>query len=113
VDGFVRIGAEKDFSSRTPTAVTLDGLDIVLIRVDNKWTAFENNCPHQHFAVLHQGALDKAAITCPMHGWMFDLKTGESLTGNGRLRMFEIRKEDDELWMKRSEGNQHYSLFDK
>lgn len=100
MDGFVRIGAEKEFSSRTPTAMTLDGLDIVFVRIDNEWIAFEDNCSHQHFAVLHQGVLEKATITCPMHGWTFDLKTGESLTRNGRLRMFERRNESNELWMK-------------
>ena len=108
MEGYVRIGAEEEFSGRTPTAISLDGLEIVVVRIDNEWIAFENNCPHQHFAVLHQGVLDKAALTCPMHGWTFDLKTGKSLTGNGRLRMFEIRNENTELWMKRKEDNQHY-----
>lgn len=113
MDGYVRIGAERDFTGRTPTAISLDGLAIMIVRVDNDWIAFENNCPHQHFAVLHQGAIEEGKITCPMHGWTFDLKTGTSITGNGRLRMFEIRNENTELWMKRTGHNQPFSLFDK
>ena len=90
----------------------VDGVRVVVVKSDGEFFAFENNCPHQHSSVLHQGTVDSCTITCPMHGWTFDMRTGTSTNGNGKLRMAVIKIEEGALWMKDGELGHSFVLFD-
>lgn len=63
--------------------------DIALFDVDGEVIAVNNECPHQHAPVIASGIVHNGTVTCPMHGWCFDLRTG-MLTGegNGKLKRF-------------------------
>ena len=65
--------------------------DVALFLINDQVVAVSNYCPHQHFSKLHEGPLDGTVITCPMHGWSYDLSTGKSVIGSGVLRMFPAR----------------------
>ncbi len=73
--------------------------DIVVVKAGGKFHAFDNSCPHQHFADLHRGLLEEHTLTCPMHGWNFDVRTGASLSGDGRLRMHVVTIQGDDVWI--------------
>lgn len=83
-----RVAACKvdDVRSGRGRRVTVNGEDLVLFRADGDICAVENNCPHQHFAKLHDGLYENGVITCPMHGWAFNVKTGASTNAGGRLK---------------------------
>lgn len=72
---------------------TAEGENIVLCSVDGTVAAFRNRCPHQRIELLHEGSFTGGVITCPMHGWEFDVRTGESRNASGRLTLFpaEVR----------------------
>ena len=73
---------------------TLDGFSIGVFNVDGDYYAMKNDCPHQR-APLCEGKLtgtntsdtpgeynwerDGQIVTCPWHGWEFDVTTGESV----------------------------------
>ena len=57
--------------------VMLDGREIGLYRVDGAYYAMDNNCPHAGSS-LCEGPLVDSLITCPAHGWEFDVKTGRA-----------------------------------
>jgi nitrite reductase/ring-hydroxylating ferredoxin subunit len=42
-------------------------------------------CPHR-LGPLHECAVEDGALRCPWHGYRFDVRTGESLSGR-RLRL--------------------------
>ncbi len=112
MEGFTRVGRVADFSPFRLKSLSVNGLDVVLLVAGSAMYAFENNCPHQHFSVLHQGTLDGCTLTCPMHGWTFDLKTGKATNGNGRLRVFETVIEEDAVWVAANPSDSKFSLFD-
>ena len=56
------------------------GEDILLSNVDGKVYATSNRCGHQN-ASLGKGTLQGNAVTCPLHGARFDVRTGEYLSG--------------------------------
>lgn len=64
--------------------------EIALFRVNGELLAVRNSCPHQHFARLHEGEVEGSVVTCPMHGWKFDLKTGAHVAGAGSLKCYEV-----------------------
>ena len=68
----------------------------VLFRVGEEFFAIRNRCPHQQFEKLHEGEVDGFIVTCPMHGWQFDLRTGASVNAGGKLKVWktEVRGKD-------------------
>ncbi|NUN71171.1 MAG: Rieske 2Fe-2S domain-containing protein [Bacteroidetes bacterium] len=89
----IPVCSEQDVRSGRGTRVRVNGEDLVLFRVDEHICAVANNCPHQHFAKLHDGLYENGIVTCPMHGWSFDVRTGAPVNAGGRLRTFpaEVR----------------------
>jgi len=112
MEGFTKIGPLTDFKDRRPRAVAVNGLDVVVIRVDGDILAFENSCPHQHFSLLHQGTIEGCSITCPMHGWTFDMKSGNATNGNGKLKMMPAKCAEGSVWIGDTEADQPFPLFD-
>jgi nitrite reductase (NADH) small subunit len=60
-----------------------DGLEIVLFKQEGEIFALENVCPHMG-GPLGDGEIESCMVTCPWHGWQFDIKTGacENMPGD-------------------------------
>ena len=69
--------------------VIVDDEEIALFKVDGKVCAISNMCPHQKFQKLHEGEFKNGIVTCPMHGWAYDVRTGISVNASGRVKVFE------------------------
>ncbi len=76
--------------------------EIALWHIGGRFFAIANRCPHEHFALLHQGTLDGLAVTCPMHGWTFDLVSGQALKGDGRVRTYAVKVEGSDVLVEPS-----------
>lgn len=90
--------------------VELDGRSVGVFHINGEYFALRNWCPHQA-ARLCEGALwsavegsvpgeyetsrDGEIITCPWHGWEFDIRTGQSWCEPERLRVraYDVRVE--------------------
>lgn len=112
MDGFTKIGPLSEFKDRRPHNAVISGLNVVVVKVGDELFAFENNCPHQHFTLLHQGTVEGCEVTCPMHGWTFDMKSGQSTNGNGKLNNFNVKNLDGWVWVQNQKSTQAFSLFD-
>ena len=69
------------------------GRELALYNVDGEFYATENSCPHQG-APLAQGILCEHVIECGLHGWQFDVRTGECLTVDERIETYRVVIED-------------------
>ena len=56
----------------------LDGKVIALANVSGKLYAVNNVCLHRG-GPLGQGELTGQTVTCPWHGWQYDVATGKAL----------------------------------
>lgn len=70
-----------------------DGDELAVFNVDGEFYATENFCPHKG-APLSEGALCGHVIECGLHGWQFDVRSGECLTVNERIKSFKVKVED-------------------
>ncbi|MFA6540222.1 MAG: Rieske (2Fe-2S) protein [Bacteroidota bacterium] len=68
--------------------VIVEGEEIVLFTVEGQVCAISNMCPHQKFQRLHEGEFKDGIVTCPMHGWAYDVRTGFSTNASGKLKTF-------------------------
>lgn len=73
---YVEAGKTGDFEGTTRKKVSVQGRDILLVRVNDRFYAADNLCPHMG-ADLSAGSLEGAIITCPRHGSRFDLSNGK------------------------------------
>jgi len=74
-------------------------LRIAIFRVGDRWLALDDNCPHR-MGPLSEGTLDFTAravlVTCPFHGWQFDLASGACATVRGKsVRTYAVRVDAD------------------
>jgi nitrite reductase/ring-hydroxylating ferredoxin subunit len=64
---------------------------VALYNVDGQFHALDGICPHQG-GPLGKGKLTGCIITCPWHGWQFDVVTGQHQTSQSLIHpQFEIK----------------------
>ena len=72
---------------------------VLVTFVDGSLVAVPGVCPHEDVS-LADGDLDEGTLTCPGHGYRFDLRTGRC--GHDpllELRRYPITLVGDELWV--------------
>jgi nitrite reductase/ring-hydroxylating ferredoxin subunit len=57
----------------------LNGQSLLFSRQDHQVTCFQNACAHMGMP-LDMGQVEHGVITCPYHGFRYDLSSGECLT---------------------------------
>ncbi|MBI4440723.1 Rieske (2Fe-2S) protein [Candidatus Woesearchaeota archaeon] len=71
-----KIGKVADFQK--PKCVMVKGKEIACFLVDGKIHCIENACPHAG-GPLCEGDLAEFTVTCPWHGWSFDVRSGDAV----------------------------------
>jgi nitrite reductase (NADH) small subunit len=70
---------------------------IALSHVDGAFYATQAACLHLH-GPLCEGRLQGPVLTCPWHGWQYDVRTGENEFDRAiRLRTYDVRVEDGDV----------------
>jgi nitrite reductase (NADH) small subunit len=57
--------------------------------------AVQAACPHKG-GPLADGLVGGTTLICPLHGWKFDLSTGQALFGDCGVKTFPVRIDDAE-----------------
>ncbi|MGE5640244.1 MAG: Rieske (2Fe-2S) protein [Clostridia bacterium] len=97
----VRVASEKDLAEGTSSIVEVAGRAVALFRVQGRCYATQNACPHMG-GPLGEGRLKDHVVTCPWHGWTWDVRTGANLR-NPKLRKLEcfaVTVEDGEVFIE-------------
>jgi nitrite reductase (NADH) small subunit len=93
---FVRAAAKGEILPGTIHEFQLDGTAVALANVEGKFFAVNNVCLHRG-GPLGEGEMDRQVVTCPWHGWQFDVTNGQLLS-NAAVTLacypVEIRGED-------------------
>lgn len=63
--------------TRKPRGITLLGERIMLIRDNGRVFALKDRCPHRGVPLSYGSQQFPGTVSCPYHGWTFDLETGE------------------------------------
>lgn len=72
----------------------IDGRSIALANVAGAIHAVDGLCPHRG-GPLGDGHVEGSILTCPWHGWQFDVATGESPRNpTARLSCHAVRVRD-------------------
>jgi len=94
---FVRVAKIGDVPPGSGRVVVAQGHPIALFNVGGRFFAVSNVCLHRGGPV-GEGALDGPIITCPLHGWEYDVRTGaNTINPAARLKSYEVRVEGDDV----------------
>jgi len=74
---WVRVAAVDDVPPGTAKEVMADDQVVALFNVDGTLHAMDGVCPHAG-GPLGEGTLRGSTITCPWHGWQFDVTSGQN-----------------------------------
>lgn len=85
-----RVASLDEIPSETGLEVVAGGRVIALFRVGEEVHAIDGICAHAG-GPLAKGALDGPIITCPWHGWQYDVTSGaHCLTPQICQQAFEV-----------------------
>ncbi|KAK3682788.1 Rieske domain-containing protein [Podospora appendiculata] len=127
-------------SQSTEVPLSADGLDLVespeseigadlkdqvlVFQHKGKFHAIDHKCPHSSFPLSQGTPFDiedfgivlSAGLTCPKHGWSFDLFSGMADRGSYKLKVWEVQlrdlkpaptdaatKAEQEVWVRRKQ----------
>jgi nitrite reductase/ring-hydroxylating ferredoxin subunit len=81
--------------------VEINGTRIVLARVGERVYACADRCSHRG-GPLSQGRLAGTRLTCPWHGWLYDVRTGQCLlpARGAAIATYAVRIEGDDIWVE-------------
>jgi len=93
---WIRIGASSDFDEGIKL-IDIGRRKIAITRLGGQLFAFNGLCPHAG-GPMHRSETEGSVITCPLHGWRFNLLDGGKELHNYRaLSVYEIRSENGEV----------------
>ena len=76
--GWVRVAGAREFEDGFAKVVKLPGGDrVAVFRMGETLSAISNACAHQN-GPLGEGKIIDCLVTCPWHGFQYDVRTGQS-----------------------------------
>jgi len=72
---WIRITPAENIPLREGRAVTVDGEEIAIFNLGDRFLAVENRCPHRG-GPLADGIVSGDSVVCPLHAWKVCLSSG-------------------------------------
>jgi nitrite reductase (NADH) small subunit len=95
--GFVKMATLSELPVGMSKEVEHDGRIYALFNVDGTIHAIDGICPHQG-GPLADGPLEGTLVTCPWHGWQFDVCNGKTPLGSKlKQSVYEVKLEDQDI----------------
>ena len=74
---FVKAVSASEIPANQGKTIDVQGTSIAVFNVKGQFCAIANACPHRG-GPLGEGDIEGVLVTCPWHGWQFDVTTGVS-----------------------------------
>ena len=98
----IDIGAEADLDARLPLRVMFAGRPVVVARCEGELVAYDALCPHA-LGPLDAGELSAGRVTCPWHGYAFDVRSRRGCGDAQHLRLApapRVERSGDNVWLR-------------
>ena len=95
----VFVAPATEIPDGTRTLIDIDGVSIGVFHHDGTWYALRNHCLHAGGPVA-AGPLQGNTLTCPWHGFQYNVTTGELLVDPAsKLEMYMVVVRDDNVYV--------------
>ena len=97
MSNFVKVATKAEVEPGLGKKVEVNGKEIALFNVGGNFCAIDDTCPHRG-GPLSEGSMEDNVVTCPWHGWQYDVKTGACLTNPGvSQNKYEVKVEGNDI----------------
>lgn len=94
---WVSVASVEDLPPGTARPVEVGERTVALVNVEGEIHACEGACPHLG-GPLGDGVVNGSVLSCPWHGWQFDVTTGLNEFDRAiAIERLEVRVEDGEI----------------
>ena len=77
------VGSVVEWADGAGRLVHIGARRLGVYRLADQWYAIKDVCPHMGVSLVGgstaPGSIREPVVSCPAHGWLFDLKTGAHL----------------------------------
>ena len=99
-EGFKKVCNLSELKEKIGKQIFADDVEIALFKVEGEVYALSNICPHQQTHLIYEGLIEDCKVICPVHGWEFELKTGNLAQNRRGLQSYEVKIIDNEVFVK-------------
>jgi nitrite reductase/ring-hydroxylating ferredoxin subunit len=94
---FVRVADAEDVKPGQGIVAEANGKTLAVFNVDGTIHAINNTCCHRE-GPLGEGELDGNIVTCPWHGWRFNVTTGACMNNpSAQVEAYEVKIEGEDV----------------
>ena len=95
---WIRVNKTENFPLREGRCVTIEGEDVAVFNLGDRFLAVDNACPHRG-GPLCDGIVSGETVVCPLHNYKISLQTGEVLKPDVpvRVQTYETRVDNGVL----------------
>jgi nitrite reductase (NADH) small subunit len=96
-EAFETVGRVDAIAPGTLYCARIGEQDVAVARVEDEYYALQGHCLHLQ-GPLCDGRLDGHVLSCPWHGWQYDVRTGENEFDRAiQLETYPVKVEDGEV----------------
>ena len=96
---YVKAESLENLSPGCAKFVVLKGKNIALFNVDGQVRATDNACLHRS-GPLGEGSLEGGIVTCPWHGWKFDVAGGAcQMNPKLKVKTYPVKIEGPDIFV--------------
>jgi len=96
----VKVGNVGELSEGHGREVTVEGRKLALFKANGGFFAIANLCLHRG-GPLSEGELNDYKVTCPWHGWKYDVRTGAfDIIPTLKVKAYRVDEKDGELFIE-------------
>jgi nitrite reductase (NADH) small subunit len=97
VQRFVKLATLDELPVGSAKEIEFEGRVYALFNIEGVISAIDGICPHQG-GPLAEGHLHGTTVTCPWHGWQFDVQSGTTPMGPKiKQPVYEVKLEGQEV----------------
>ena len=94
---FTKVATKSDIPKGAGKAVEVGGKTIAIFNCDGTFYAIDNTCKHRG-GPLGEGMLGGTSVTCPWHGWEYDVTTGAcAMDASIKVQKYDVKVEGDDI----------------
>ena len=97
---WVRVASVGEVAPGSTKAVNANGRDLALYNVSGTFYCTDGTCLHRG-GPLGEGIMDNDNVTCPWHGYVYNVKTGQCETNPAmKLKTYTVQVQGSDVMVE-------------
>lgn len=93
----VRVAGTEDLKPGQSMVAEVNGKSLAVFNVDGQFHVIDNTCVHRG-GPLGEGELEANVVTCPWHGWQFNVTTGACVNNpSAQVQTYPVQVEGTDV----------------